>query len=363
VTSTAPTSPSSRSAVVGTIDCDLHNAVPNVEALFPYLPRYWVEHVNQSVFKGVAETYYPKNAPVTAREGSRPEGGGPAGSDLSLIQQQVLDPLGIAVGILNCLYAIDSLHNPDAAISFAQAVNDWQVAEWLEKDSRLRASIVVPSQLPAEAAKEVDRAARLHPGFVQVGLPIRSQHPYGSRLFHPMWEAIERNGLVAGLHYGGAPGNPPTPSGWTSYFVEDWVGMAQVFQSQVCSIISEGVFDKFPSQRVTLIESGFTWIPAFMWRFDKEWKNLRRLVPWVRRAPSEYMREHMRVTLQPVDSPPTLAELLDVIDQMGSDQMILYATDYPHRHAVDPEADLLPEFPAELARKIRSENARKHYRL
>src|SRR5262245_46836791 len=47
-----------------------------------------------------------------------------------------------------CTYAIDALRNPDAAVAFASAVNDWQIAEWLEKEPRLRASIVVPSQLP-----------------------------------------------------------------------------------------------------------------------------------------------------------------------------------------------------------------------
>lgn len=42
--------------------------------------------------------------------------------------------------ILNCIYAIDGLHNPDAAIALAGAVNDWLIAEWLEQDPRLRAS-------------------------------------------------------------------------------------------------------------------------------------------------------------------------------------------------------------------------------
>ncbi len=153
---------------------------------------------------------------------------------------------------------------------------------------------------PELAAREIDRVGD-HPGFVQVLLPARSEHPYGSRLFHPLWEAIARHDLVAGIHFGGAPGNPPTPSGWPSYYFEEYAGMAQVFQSQLTSMISEGVFDQFPTLRVTLLESGFTWLPAHMWRFDKEWRNLRRLVPWVKRAPSEYIREHVRLTVQPLE--------------------------------------------------------------
>ena len=342
------------------IDCDIHVNVPSVETLFPYLPAYWVEHIEQSVFKGPTDYPYPANAPITARPGSKPDDA-PAGSRLDLIQAQALDPLNVEVGIVQCSYGIESLHNPDAAVAFASAVNDWLIAEWLDRDPRLRAAMVVPSQIPALAAAEIERVGE-HPGFVQVYLPVRSQHPYGSRVFQPMWEAIARHDLVAGLHFGGAPGNPPFPSGWPSYYVEEYAGMAQVFQSQVVSIISEGVLDLYPSLRLTLIEGGFTWVPAFMWRFDKEWRNLRRLVPWVKQAPSAYMRQHIRLTIQPLDAPPTGHQMQQVIDQMGSEEMLLFASDYPHAHAGDPTS-LLADLPSALAERIRAENARAWYHL
>jgi len=357
----APNVATDEAATGALIDCDVHNVVPHVEALFPYLPPYWIEHVQQSAFKGATTNYYPPNAPLSARVESKPPDA-LAGSSLALLREQVLDPLGVEVAILNCLYAIDSLHNPEAAVAFASAVNDWQIAEWLDRDPRLRASIVVPAQLPELAAKEIARVGD-HPGFVQVLLPARSEHPYGSRLFRPLWVEIARCNLVAGLHFGGAPGNPPFPSGWPSYYFEEYAGMAQVFQSQLASIVSEGVFDLFPTLRVALIESGFTWLPAFMWRFDKEWRNLRQLVPWVKRAPSAYIREHVRLTIQPLDTPPTTADLLETIDQLGSDELLLFGTDYPHRHVADPFRSFLPHLSPALARKIRGENARTLYRL
>ena len=343
------------------IDCDVHVAVPNVEALFPYLPRYWVEHVQQSVFKGAAANYYPPRSPVAALPGSAPEGG-PPGSRLDLLRAQALDPLGVEVAIANCLYAIDSLHNPEAATAFASAVNDWLIAEWLDKEPRLRASIVVPVQLPELAAKEIARVGD-HPGFVQVLLPARSEHPYGNRIHRPLWEAIATHNLVAGIHFGGAPGNPPFPSGWPSYFFEEYAGMAQVFQSQLTSIVSEGVCDLFPSIRIALLESGFTWMPGFMWRFDKEWRNLRMLVPWVKRAPSEYIRAHVRLTIQPLDVPPSWGDMDRTIEQLGAEHMLLFASDYPHVHAADPLETFLPHIPASLAAKIRGANAREWYGL
>ena len=128
------------------IDCDVHAVVPSVEALFPYLDEHWREYISQSGFKGPVDTAYPK-APTTARPGSTPPKG-PAGSSLDLLREQALDAWGSRLAILNCSYAVDSIHNPDADVAIARAVNDWLVAEWLDREPRLRASIVVPSQLP-----------------------------------------------------------------------------------------------------------------------------------------------------------------------------------------------------------------------
>lgn len=361
MTETQASAPSARPVGPALIDCDVHVNVPNVDVLMPYLNDYWREHIRQSIFKGPVESSYPKNAPTTARPDSAPPDGVP-GSDLGLLQTQLLDPMNVEYAIVNCAYGIDGLHHPDAAIAFASAVNDWLIAEWLAKEPRLRASLVVPSQIPHLAAREIDRVGD-HPGFVAVYLPVRAQHPYGSRIFHPMWEAIQRHDLVATLHFGGAPGNPPTPSGWPSYYIEEYTAMAQVFASQVTSIISEGVFDEFPRTRVTLAESGFTWLPPHLWRFDKEWHNLRRLIPWVTRPPSAYTRDHIRVTIQPLDAPPNPRFMADIVEQFGSDEILLYASDYPHVHADDPLESFLPDLPAALAEKIRRENARAWYRL
>ena len=342
------------------IDCDIHVAPSSVEVLLPYLDEHWREYIAHSDFKGPTDTSYPTGAPTSARPDAVPSSGGPAGSDLALLREQVLDPMGVEIGILSCDYAVESLRNPDSAAALSRAVNDWQVEEWLGKETRLRASVVVPSQIPTLAAEEIDRVGS-NPGFIQVYLPARSEAPYGNRRFHPIYEAAVRHDLVISIHFGGSPGNPPSGAGWPSYYLEEYAGMAQVFQSQVLSMIAEGVFDRFPTLKVTLVESGFTWMPALMWRLDKEWKGLRREVPWVRRPPSEYIREHMRLTTQPVDAPPDPIHLAQVIDQLDSDELLMFSTDYPHKHSDQPETVWLEGLPDPLRRNIMSENARAFY--
>jgi len=346
----------------GVIDCDIHNTIPTIQALFPYLSDHWREYISQSAFRGPGDTAYPSGARTSVRPDATAGDGRPPGSDLALLREQVLDPWGVDIGILTCAYAVESIHNPDTAAALASALNDWQIAEWLEKEPRLRASIVVPSQQPEMAAREIDRVGA-HPGFVQVFLPVCSPMLYGNRHYYPLFEAVVRHDLAIGLHFGGAPGNPPTGAGWPSYYAEEYVGMAQVFQSQILNLIVEGAFDRFPTLRVACIEGGFTWVPALMWRLDKEWKGLQREVPWNKHLPSEYIRRHMRFTLQPLDAPPDPAQMREVFAQLGSEDLIMFATDYPHWHFDTPAEAFPAGLPAALERKILAENARAFYKL
>ena len=83
----------------------------------------------------------------------------------------------------------------------------------------------------------------------------------------------------------------------------------------------------------------------------------------MRRPPSAYVREHIRVAIQPLDAPPDPGQLVQIVEQLECEELLLYASDYPHRHAFDAERDLLAHLPDALADKIRRQNARAFYRL
>jgi predicted TIM-barrel fold metal-dependent hydrolase len=341
------------------IDCDVHAVLPGIAALLPYLSDYWREQIAQTGFKGPVDRWYPPRA-VAAAATIKDEI--PA-SKVEYLQRDVLDARPeLQWAILNCDCAVETLHNPDAAAAVASALNEWIAAEWLARDPRLRASIVVPSQFPELAAAEIDRMSG-RPGFVQVLLPVRSAEPYGSRNFRPLFAAAARHGLPVGLHFGGAPGNPPTPVGWPSFYLEEYAGMTSVFQTQLISVVAGGLFDTFPDLRLVLIEAGVAWLPPMLWRLDKNWKGLRREIPWVRRLPSEYVRAHVRLTTAPFDAPDDARQLGEVVAQLGSDSILLYASDYPHAHGEDRAVTELEFLPPALATRIKCENARAVYRF
>lgn len=344
------------------IDCDVHNVIDGIATLEPYLDEHWREVIATSQFSGPTDQAHPLNLPTSRREDLGDVDGAAAGTTLAALRAHVLDPLAVELAILSCDYAVESIRNPDAAAAIASAVNRWQVDEWLEPEPRLRAAITVPSSQPQLAAQEIT-CASAHAGFVAVYLPVRSAIPYGNRIWWPLLDAAAERNLVLELHYGGSPGIAPTASGWPTSWLEEYVDMASAFQSQLTSLVAEGTFDRYPTLRVSLVESGFAWLPAFLWRFDKSWRGLRREVPWCRRPPSEYVRDHVRLALQPVDGPVDQAQLLATVEQLGSDELLMFSTDYPHAHTDEGLAALPAGLPDRLRAQLLSENARTHYRL
>ena len=320
-----------RPGTQGAIDCDVHVAVPSVGALLPYCDAYWA---GQFRMRGIDRldyslTAYPPNAPLSGRPDWRPANGAP-GTDLGLLRAH-LDRFGLRAAIAQCLHGSMALHSEDMAAAFCRAINDWMRAEWLDKEPRLFASIVVPAQGPEQAVAEIDRCAA-DPRFVQVLLPVATDLPLGRRYYWPIYEAAQRHGLPVGIHAGGMFRNAPTATGWPSYIVEDYASQSLTFDSQLLSLITEGVFAKFPDLTVVLLESGITWLPPFLWRTNKIWRGLRPDVPWVDRAPPDIVRQRVRMTLQPFDAPEDPAKIRATLDHIGNDAMFLFSTDFPHWH-------------------------------
>lgn len=130
------------------------------------------------------------------------------------------------------------------------------------------------------------------------------------------------------------------------------------------SLVSGGVFSRFPRLRIVLEEAGIAWVAPLMWRLDRAWESMHDDVPELDRPPSEVIREHLWFTTQPLDEPEHPHQLAQMLDHLGMDERILFASDYPHWDFDDP-ARVLPAavVGAERRQKIMSSNALAAFRF
>jgi predicted TIM-barrel fold metal-dependent hydrolase len=329
---------------IAVVDADVHVAPRTLEPLLAHMDDYWADYAANSEL-ALSPTMNGTYPPAAFLDGPEPGTRMRVPATLDELRADLLDATPATAAVLSCITPFDTSRNAYYETALCRGVNDWLRTEFLERDDRLRAGLVLPTLDPDAAAAEIERAGD-HPGFVQVLLPIRTEAPYGNPRYHRVWEAAERAGLAVGLHAWGRVGNAPTASGFTHSYLEDYASNGQVIvQAHVTSLVSEGVFERFGGLKVVLLECGFAWLPFLLWRFDKDWKALWREVPWVKRRPSEYVHEHMRMTTAPAQLPGDLSVLARLPDLMPVAEMLLYASDHPHRHGggIEPLLDLLDE--------------------
>ncbi len=348
------------------VDCDVHHALRSPADLHPFLSQRWRTHLDTFGLRMpvpfTGSSPYPKATPALSRTDAWPPDGGPPGSDLAFLQAQLLDRYGIEHGMLHLLSPTGmDLRNQDFGAAICRAINEWQVAAWTSQEKRLHAAIALPGEDAAAAVAEIEHWAG-HPGFAQVAMVTHSIEPLGRRRYWPIYEAAAAHGLPVGLHTSGFNGHAVTPAGWPSFYVEEQHEVAISQQAVAISLVCEGVFARLPKLRVVVVEAGFAWVPSVAWRLDRAWVRMRDEVPHLTRPPSEYMRENMWFTTQPVDEPERAEDLRAVLDWMGWDR-VLFATDYPHWDMDNPElAFKLRMNPAEQ-RMIYGDNARAVYGL
>jgi len=303
---------------------------------------------------------YPKGNPDASRRDAYPPGGGGPGSCLDFMRTQHLDPNNIELGILNAITpAPGAAQNPDLGAALSHAINQWQVAEWTSKEPRLKASIVVPYEDGPASAAEIERWGG-DENFAQILLMSRTAEPLGQRRYWPIYEAAARHNLPIGIHAFGYGGYPVTGSGWPSYYIEEMSGHSQCCQSLLASMVLEGVFERWPTLKIVLIEAGFAWLPSLAWRLDNHVHKLKSELPHLKRLPSEYIRSNVWLTTQPMEEPDRRRHLSDTCDWIGWEKLI-FATDYPHWDFDDP-AEALPIRIGDDKRKaLFRENARTVY--
>src|SRR5712691_6895617 len=174
------------------VDCDIHPRAA-LEDLRPYLSNHWWHYLQTYGPRprhGFVKGYpFPKPTPLASRRDAWPPTGGPPASDLDFTREQHLDFYGIEHGILNPLAPSgQGDQNLELSAALAFATNEWQLADWVQREPRLKASVVVPYDDAEASVAEIRRRAGKRE-FAHVLLLSRTIEALGRRRYWPIFEA------------------------------------------------------------------------------------------------------------------------------------------------------------------------------
>lgn len=248
-----------------------------------------------------------------------------------------------------------------AAEEIIRAINTWTAEAWLARDERLHGLILVSGSLPEVAAQEIRRFAR-NDRMVGVAIGANALNlTFGHPVYHPIFEAAAEEGLPVVIQTGSDLAanllTPPIAGGQSSSYGEYKTLNTQSHMSHVAAMILQGLFEKYADLRVLLVGGGLTWVPGEIWRLDYAYRFNHQSTPWLRRLPSAYFKESIRVSTYEMErslSNDALAAVLSAAPWMRSS--LVYTSGFPNRDCLAPD-DVASRLPVDWVDDVVRNNA------
>ncbi len=285
----------------------------------------------------------------------------------------ILDRIGVDTVTLNPGFNRPAAMLNAAAIeATASAYNDYLIKEVFPVSKRITASMMVCQRRPLAAAREIKRVGN-HPQFVGVFAEFgQLTKPLASADFDPMWDAMRDLKLGLTYHTGGIVLHfSPTFEG-----VSTWTELFGNLTAANCivnagSMILQGLFDKYPDQKILFQEGGYWWVSDLMTRLDEYYtchagdiclleRKMESGERFLNKLPSEYVLSNIRFSTQPMSRPRNRKHWGMMLEINYASDLLCYSSDWPHQ-TFDPanwvveNPDLIDE---EMQKRILSGNAK-----
>ena len=290
----------------------------------------------------------------------------PGGDPQAMLQ--AMDREGIDVSIVfrtmaSHLIAVDGL-DPKLSAAVCRGFNNW-LGDFCDKDrTRLKPAALIPLQDTTLAVEEARRAVR---DLVAVAL-ILSNHPVDGRPWYdthwdPVWAEAERLGVPITFH--GIQMAYQEHLGrrfMDNFALAHAAGHPIELMLALGSLLTGGVFARYPGLRAAFLEGSCSWVPWWLWVLDERVEKFgddERFA--LTMPPSEYFRRHCWVSVEPDE-----ALAAQTFATLGDDNIVI-SSDWPHDdsaypHAVD-EFLAIEGVSAESKRKVLWDNCARLYRL
>ena len=282
---------------------------------------------------------------------------------------EVLDAENIDSAILYTTVGLlweAEIEDPALAQAYTKAYNRW-ICEFCADEPRLVPTAHLSLGDPVAAARELERAV----GEGARGGYVAPFHHNGVPLGHPdndpVFAAAQDLDVPLAIH-------PTFEPQWTKGTrMGTWDNVKQLrllasvagadgVRHQFTTLFDYGVFDKFPTLKTLVLESGAGWIGYWLDRIDAVYSHtvIGSRVP-LEHKPSDYFRERIWISADPDERMiPALAARYGV-------ERFLWASDFPHAdhtpEYVHDLNELVEAFPEDQRRRFIGDNARALFKL
>jgi predicted TIM-barrel fold metal-dependent hydrolase len=211
-----------------------------------------------------------------------------------------------------------------------RAYNEW-LAEFCSADpTRLFGIGVIPTTGIDDAVAELEASIAMgHRGVVISRYPNGDFLPDASD--DRFWEIAAATDLAVGVHIGSfLPSNPaqvwPDSSSMQIVSVSSLAKAGTESMPVACNLICTGLFERFPTLKVVLVEANIGWIPILLEQMDDTWERLRFVsgdAQFLSRMPSEVFHRNLWSTFMHDTAGVDMRHRMNL-------RHICWSTDYPH---------------------------------
>jgi uncharacterized protein len=285
---------------------------------------------------------------------------------------KMLDAEGIdAVALYTTIGLLweSEVSDPELSQAYTQAYNRW-ICEFCSHSPRLLPVAHISLTDVEAAAKELERAVRAGARGAMIGTFTHDKLSVADKKFDRFWSTAQDLGVPVAIHpmieprwaSDGRFGNPAAFEDF-SFVMGNLVAAGHGVRRQFASLFDHALFDRYPTLKILVVESGGGWIGHYLDRMDALYERTPvGKGAKLKHKPSDYLRGGRFI----MSADPDERTVPDLARRYGADNFV-WASDFPHFdhtpayiESLDGLLDLLPPGDRE---KVAGGNAKKLYGL
>jgi uncharacterized protein len=244
---------------------------------------------------------------------------------------QLLDFEGLAKAFIYPTLSLEwetEVTDLELAVAYCRAYNRWIVDFCSDSDGRLIPIAHISLVDGRTDVEELERAVKAGCKGIFIAPYTITDKPHGHTDYDRFWAAAQDHNVPVAIHPVAEPPNRRVYQRFREMYKwgEWWVDIlgGQGPQQAFLALFQYGLFDRFPTVKVVMLESGAGWIGHMLDRMDAAYETpLGRSVP-LKEKPSYYFQRQCWISADPDER-----ALPYLIEFLGPDKFF-WATDYPH---------------------------------